>query len=251
MKFIADRWIPPCLAESLPPLAKGQMRLGIEVVASSTHRSNLRAYLNREEWKKFARETYRKANYRCEICGGYFNGNEPKEVSALRVHGGSTHPVECHEVWDWNFASSLQKLVRLISLCPACHAVKHWHLSVLRFTEEPVMTWFCHVNGCTKKKARKYLDNLFDFHIENDFHKIPWNLDLSFLGKGMFSYEHRKTLTSCALTASDDRRAQIVHAVLVQVLGRHPVTKDGQRRRAYSNWEEICGVARIRAASEK
>ncbi len=65
----------------------------------------------REQWDKLRRPCYRAAGYRCEICGGK----------------GPQHPVEAHEVWQYedDGARGVQTLIRLIALCPDCHAVKH------------------------------------------------------------------------------------------------------------------------------
>ena len=37
-----------------------------------------------------------------------------------------------HEVWDYDDARRVQRLVRLIALCPACHEVKHLGLAAKR-----------------------------------------------------------------------------------------------------------------------
>jgi 5-methylcytosine-specific restriction endonuclease McrA len=96
-------------------------KLTVEIVPESCHFKNVRSEVSKEQWDKLRKQTYRAANYRCEICGGK----------------GDKWPVECHEVRDYNEETKMQKLVRLIVLCPACHEVKHLDLASLngRFEE--------------------------------------------------------------------------------------------------------------------
>src|SRR3972149_12027864 len=89
--------------ESKPP------RLTIELVPGTTWFSNLRSILPKEDWDALRRPAYRLAGYRCEICGGR----------------GDRYPVAAHEVWKYDVRKHIQRLIRLIALCPACHEVKH------------------------------------------------------------------------------------------------------------------------------
>ena len=56
------------------------------------------------------------AGDRCEICGAR----------------GRRWPVECHETWDYDDDRKIQRLQRLVALCPACHEVKHAGLASKR-----------------------------------------------------------------------------------------------------------------------
>jgi len=69
------------------------------------------AQLHKLQWDKLRKPCYRAAGYRCEICGGK----------------GPAHPVEAHEVWEYtdDGIRGVQRLVRLIALCPDCHGTKH------------------------------------------------------------------------------------------------------------------------------
>jgi hypothetical protein len=75
------------------------------------------------EWKlcqKWAREHSNFGEGRCTICGGR----------------GRRWPVECHEVWSYEWDEEnqrhVQRLVSLVSLCPLCHEVKHFGLAELK-----------------------------------------------------------------------------------------------------------------------
>jgi len=60
--------------------------LTVELVPSSSWFSNVRSNVSKKTWDFLRKSTYKKANHRCEICGGR----------------GDKWPVECHEVWDYD-----------------------------------------------------------------------------------------------------------------------------------------------------
>ncbi len=62
-------------------------------------------------WDRNRKKAYQAAEFRCEICGGV----------------GKRHPVEARERYEYDEASNppCQRILGLIALCPACHAVKH------------------------------------------------------------------------------------------------------------------------------
>ena len=75
--------------------------------------------------------SYKKAEYKCELCCGK----------------GETHPVECHEIWDFDMQNKVQKLIGLISLCPKCHKVKHSGLAITNGEEELIVNHIKKING--------------------------------------------------------------------------------------------------------
>ena len=87
---------------------KRKMKLGINLIPKSSWYKNLRSEFSKKRWDVLRKECYKKANYICEACGGK----------------GDKWPVECHEVWDFS-KIGIQKLIRLIALCPLCHKCQH------------------------------------------------------------------------------------------------------------------------------
>src|SRR5688500_7037485 len=83
--------------------------LTIELVPAPCWWMNLRAILPGAEWDALRLAVGEVAGSCCEVCGGV----------------GPRHPVEAHEVWEWSQESSVQRLLRLVALCPPCHVVKH------------------------------------------------------------------------------------------------------------------------------
>ena len=69
------------------------MKLTIELVPKTAWFSNLRSILARAAWDKLRKESYKNAAHKCEICGGY----------------GKKHPVECHEIWEYDDKNHIQK----------------------------------------------------------------------------------------------------------------------------------------------
>lgn len=133
--------------------------LSIELVPQSSWYSNVRSNVSKEQWDVIRRASYKKANYLCEICGGK----------------GSSHPVECHEVLEYNENTRIQKLIRFISLCPNCHKVKHIGFHGV----DENIPWLMKINNWDSEIANKYVDNCFGIWSRRS--KMSWKLDLSYL----------------------------------------------------------------------
>lgn len=151
------------------------LKLTFELVPRTAWFSNVRSMVSKQNWDVLRKECYAQANNLCEICGGR----------------GSQHPVEAHEVWQYDDKQKIQKLVRLIALCPSCHSVKHIGNSLLRGVEEGTLSHFqdalCHfqaVNVLTQKEATELLKDAFNIWEERNSHQ--WKCDVSWLdGKGI------------------------------------------------------------------
>lgn len=137
------------------------MKLTIELVPSTSWFSNLRSLLPSEEWDKIRKNCYKNANYKCEICGGI----------------GPSHPVECHE--EWQYKDGIQKLIRLIALCPNCHKTKHYGFARISGKEAEAKKHFMNVNSISEKEADEYINEAFE--IWNQRSKTNWKLDIAIL----------------------------------------------------------------------
>lgn len=137
--------------------------LTIELVPSSNWNNNVRALVTSREWEKCKRITKRAAGAVCEICGGV----------------GKRYPVDCHEVWSYNEDTFVQKLERLIALCPACHEVKHIGRAINIGNGPRALAHLAKVNGWTIQDADLYLEAMLEvWSLRSTF---EWTLDLSFL----------------------------------------------------------------------
>lgn len=121
------------------------MKLLPELVPETAWCKNLRSSLPKSEWDKLRRHIYKRANYKCEICGGV----------------GPKHPIECHENWKYDEESGVQILVGLEGLCPACHEVKHIGLARVRGRYNEALKHMCKVNKISKSEAEVVVSNAF------------------------------------------------------------------------------------------
>ena len=142
------------------------VQLLIELVPSTSWGDNLRSRVPREDWDRIRKQTYRQAGYICEICGDK----------------GPEWPVEAHEVWGYNDQTRVQKLVRTIALCPACHEVKHFGRTQRLEGPDAVqrmMGHLCRVNRWSPSQARDHVKEAFQVWQQRS--QETWSLDLSWL----------------------------------------------------------------------
>ena len=143
-------------------------KLNINLIPETSFYNNLRSLFPKEEWDLIRRECYKKANYVCEICGE--NGLEQ----------GYNWPVECHELWDFS-KRGIQKLIRLIALCPLCHKCQHLGFAQIEGTYDIAKAHYILVNKITKKEADHDIYLAFEKWTEDS--QITWDLDLTLLDK--------------------------------------------------------------------
>lgn len=137
--------------------------LTIELVPKTCWYTNVRSNVSRREWERLKRIVFKRARYACEICGGR----------------GDRWPVECHEVFAYDDARHVQKLVGLLALCPRCHEVKHIGLVGVRGKRGDAVAHLAAVNGWSREDAELYIEACFEIWYRRSCHE--WKLDLSYL----------------------------------------------------------------------
>lgn len=152
-----------------------ELKLTIELVPQSSWTDNVRAVLTTAQWNALRKTVCDAAYNVCQICGGV----------------GPKHPVECHEIWDYNDKTFIQKLTGMLSLCPACHQVKHMGFARVQGKGERAQKHLMKVNGLTKKATDKYIEGVFLIWKERS--KKQWTLDLSILKQYGVDVEKFKT----------------------------------------------------------
>lgn len=140
-------------------------KLEIELIPKTSFFDNLRSMLSVEEWDILRKQCYKDAGYKCEICSGQ----------------GSKWPVECHEVWSYDFKNKIQKLERLIALCPACHECKHLGLAQLKGRLHYVKTHLAEVNEIDQDEVEQMIAEAWALWKQKN--KIQWKLDISEITK--------------------------------------------------------------------
>jgi hypothetical protein len=139
------------------------MKLTLDLIPQSSFFINVRSEVSQSDWNKIRRIVYARTKNMCAICGG--------------VGGGSR--VECHEVFEYNEETRIQKLVYLMALCSACHRVKHYGYWKLQGHEDLVFKHLMDINGISSKEAQVVVDEAFrEWELRS---KIIWKLDLSLL----------------------------------------------------------------------
>ena len=150
--------------------------LTIELVPKTAWFSNVRSMIAKKDWDILRKEAYRKADYKCEICGGV----------------GKRHPVECHEIWEYDDNNHIQKLAGMTALCPSCHEVKHIGFANTQGRGEMAEEHLAKVNKWTKEKTTKYVREQFKKWAERS--KYDWEIDLTWLEeKGIEFKNDRET----------------------------------------------------------
>ena len=118
------------------------LKLKPDLIPRTSFFRNLRSLLKSGEWDTIRRAIYSNAGHKCEICGDPGNMN-------------------CHEVWDYNDQSGVQKLVGLTCLCGECHEVHHIGLAQIRGREEQAILHMMKVNGVDRKTCENEIRGAF------------------------------------------------------------------------------------------
>lgn len=139
------------------------MKLTIELVPKTCWYGNLRKVLPSTEWDKIRKEVYRKADYKCEICGK------------------TNTKLNCHEKWSYDDERNIQKLEGFQALCTDCHWVKHIGLAQIMDGEGKldiidIELHFEEVNNVSAEDYLTYLDEAFSKWAERS--NKQWTTDL-------------------------------------------------------------------------
>jgi len=141
--------------------------LTIELVPTTCFFSNVRSQIPKKEWDRVRKESYKQANYRCEVCGS----------SGLKQ--GYKHALECHEIWTYNDETKTQRLDGLVSLCPLCHQVKHMGRTTVIGRQPQAFKHLELVNGWDHKQVVNYVAESFLIHRWRS--NFEWKLDINML----------------------------------------------------------------------
>ena len=137
-----------------------KLKINSEPIPKSMHYVNLRSELSKEEWNFIKKLVYKRANYRCEICGQI----------------GPKWPVEAHEIWKYDEKNGIMKLDKIMALCPDCHLSHHLGFAQIKGKYEQAINHLKEINNFTEKELEIYLDKLWkDWERRN---KINWKLDI-------------------------------------------------------------------------
>lgn len=149
-------------------------KLTIELVPSTCWFSNVRNHVNSGTWDRLRHDIYKEVGDKCAVCGGR----------------GPKWAVECHELWEYDDESHIQKLVGLTGLCHSCHEVKHMGFANIRGRGAIAKVHLAYVNGWTAAEAKEYVAEAFLVWRERSKHE--WALDMTWLERLGVSVESER-----------------------------------------------------------
>lgn len=142
-----------------------ELILEIELIPEKCWFSNVRSEVSPKEWDKIRKQVYSDAYYVCQICGDV----------------GPNHPVEAHEIWEFNDKKLIQTLIGMIALCPNCHLVKHMGFANISGKRSIATNHFIKVNNLKRDEAQNLINDAFALWKKRS--QYLYKLDISYLKK--------------------------------------------------------------------
>jgi hypothetical protein len=120
------------------------LKLEIDAVPKTSWGISLKRKMARTAWDKLRKQVHERNGSKCQVCG-----------SAEKLH--------CHELWEFNDRSGVQRLVGLSTICNMCHHVTHFGLSTVLAAQghldiHAVVAHFLRVNGCDSETFEKHFE---------------------------------------------------------------------------------------------
>jgi len=99
------------------------------------------------------------------------------------MEDGRSRRPDCHELWVFETRAGrhIQRLERLIALCPDCHRVQHIGRAEVKGETDRVIAKLREVNGWTQCQAEAELSRAHRVCAQRKL--VPWDLDLSVLSE--------------------------------------------------------------------
>ena len=153
---------------ALPDLMPGEDRgygegLFVDLIPRTSWFQNVRAAVDPADWDRLRRMVYRRAGHRCEACGA------------------SGSQLEAHERFTYDTQPGVQRLVRLICLCTACHRVTHFGRTMLQgdAAGQAALDHLQAVTGMNDAQTERHIRDAFDRWQRRS--EISWRVDLSLI----------------------------------------------------------------------
>ena len=118
-----------------------EWKLTFESVPEECWGYSLYHILTPADWDKVRKDAYRRAGYKCRICG-------------------AKGRLEAHEKWNYDEENRLQKLTDVLALCNKCHSVKHISRAYAVGKGEEAAAHFMAVNGCSQMEFHEALGQM-------------------------------------------------------------------------------------------
>ena len=187
----------------LPDLLPGEDRsfgegLFVDLVPRTAFFTNVRSAISPAFWDRVRKMVYRRAGYRCEMCG------------AVRDRDAKQW-LEAHERWRYlqhrESGRLVQRLERMLAACDLCHTATHWGHARVTGREQEALDHLMHVNGLERPAAWAHVDEAMRRYERRSQH--VWELDLSILTAAGIE----------VVTAPATERADVAEATLRRLQG--------------------------------
>lgn len=136
-------------------------KLDFEMVPEECWGYSLYHLLPPAKWDIVRKDAYKRAGYRCCICG-------------------AKGRLEAHEKWSYDEEKGLQKLEDVLALCHACHGVKHISRTQLVGKGDEAMAHFIKVNGCSQMQFHERLGEVNAEYLRRN-QVEGWTTDVTWL----------------------------------------------------------------------
>jgi hypothetical protein len=134
--------------------------LPIELVPETSIMSSVRDVITPPMWDALRQRVYAHAGYRCEAC-----------ESALSRRAD--------ELWEFDDESHVQRLVRMVALCPECHGARRMDRFGQMRAGRRALEHLARVNRWTVQQAERYRATAFQRWRERS--RAWWSVDLDAL----------------------------------------------------------------------
>ena len=159
-----------------------KLKLTIDLLPKGAWGNNFSRTLPKKDWDVLREACYKRAGYKCVICGD--------------KNGG----LEAHEIWDFNIVGAAtgrpqptQTLVDIQALCTACHGVKHFRNSERMGYGWNAKNHFLKINKCSEMDfAAHAMQAEMMFDERNEILRWHVNADLDKFGGAGIEYSQRE-----------------------------------------------------------
>lgn len=142
----------------------GGQTLYVDLIPVTCWFTNVRSAVKSKDWSSLRQVLLSRCEGKCEICG------KTHEIKK---------PLEAHERWDYDVDHQVQRLVRLLMLCKACHRSTHFGLAEHMGLGFIALKHLMKVNGWSEEQAKQHIKQAFQLWRSRN--SQTWNLDISML----------------------------------------------------------------------
>lgn len=112
--------------------------LSIDMIPQTQWHKNVRSAVSESDWDRLRRFVYKRAEYKCEICGA------------------ENEKLDAHELWKFDPVKGTQILIRIIGLCKKCHQSIHFALSIIQGLEKETKEHLCRIRGFDEEQFQQH-----------------------------------------------------------------------------------------------